>query len=110
MIARLIATALLVTATTLFIATVSTPASAKTCSNKVIAGDAMKATFHAVAKKGAAFAFAKQNWVKNCMTAKGNPWCDADNAKDISTKCNRVPSGVGTYNWTCKRYAKPCKY
>ncbi|MGP6086094.1 hypothetical protein [Antarctobacter jejuensis] len=84
-------------------------ASAKTCKNGVIIGDAMKATSVAITSKSAAKSAAYQNWIGNCMNRYGNPWCDAQNAAYPKYNFNRVPNGFGGYNWTATLHATPCR-
>lgn len=84
-------------------------ASAKTCKNGVIVGDAMKATSVAITSQHAAKSAAYQNWIGNCMNRYGNPWCDAQNTNYPKYKFNRVPNGFGGYNWTATFTATPCR-
>jgi len=108
MLARLIATALLVTATGLFITTAPTPADAKQCKEKRVKGNsnavpALKLN-KTVAKNHAVMA-----WTKRCNQLYPGVWCDPQMAKNRKTVCNRKPTGVGTFLDVCEHEGKPCR-
>ena len=61
-----------------------------------------------------ALSAARQDWVRACTNLTVGPGlnyvhrCDWVKAKNKKSACNRVPNGVGGYNYSCKFNAYPC--
>jgi hypothetical protein len=61
--------------------------------------------------KAAARHAAIQNWIGVCSNVYlVGAWCDWVLATDKKVACNRVASGVGTYNHHCEVKAVPCRH
>jgi hypothetical protein len=104
MSARLIAVALLVTATTLFITPAPTPAvSGVICKEKGFRGNSNNARRYltAPAKKRAEYA-----WGDYCRKLHSAVWCNYSKAKDKRMICNWVGAPVGEL---CEAEGTPCR-